>query len=291
MITRLKEARRRISAVHFEFKALALDVYKQIAGTHLFTEAAGLAYTTILSIIPALAVSFATFKLFGGMDKVYALIEPLIIRNLAEGSDETIAAIHGFISNVHTGAIGLSGFVGLVITSMCLFYSIETAINNIWRTPMRKGELWILRRIAYYWLFITMGPLALAVAAGAASSMNMPFGKVLPSGLGFFLATAAFFYAVFKLVPNKKVHWQAALIAAILTAAGWSVAKTSYAIYIRHVMTYHKIYGSLGAVPILLLWIYIIWVIVLSGSAVAAALQKQIDAGLQARAHSISRPA
>ncbi|MBI5211130.1 MAG: YihY family inner membrane protein [Elusimicrobia bacterium] len=278
-----RAVRKSLHSVPLEFRALVSDVVKQVNGTNMFTEAASLAYTSILSIIPALAVSFATFKAFGGMDKVYASIEPIIIKNLAEGSDDAIDAIHGFIANVHAGTIGLTGFLGLVITSMFMFYSIETAINNIWRAPMRRGDLWILRRIAYYWFFITMGPLALAVSVGAASSMNIPFREVLPGGTGFFLATAVFFFVVFKLVPNRHVHWQAALIASLLTGLGWTVARASYTVYTRQVLSYHKIYGALGAVPILLFWIYIIWVIVLTGAAVSAALQKKIDEELAAR--------
>ncbi|MFA6318847.1 MAG: YhjD/YihY/BrkB family envelope integrity protein, partial [Elusimicrobiota bacterium] len=101
--------------------------------------------------------------------------------------------------------------------------------------------------------------------------------RLLPGGAGFFLIASAFFFVMFKLVPNRHVHWQAAFIAGILTGAGWSVARGSYAIYTREVVTYSKIYGSLGAIPILLIWIYIIWVIVLSGAAVAAVLQRMIE--------------
>ncbi|MBI5625361.1 MAG: YihY family inner membrane protein [Elusimicrobia bacterium] len=277
-IREIREVRKRVYLAPLEMRVLAVDVVKQISGTNMFTEAASLAYTTILSIIPALAVSFATFKAFGGMEKLYSLVEPMIIKNLAEGSEEAvILAIRGFIANVHTGAIGISGFAGLIVTSMLMFYSIECAINNIWRAPMRRGGLWVLRRIAYYWFFITMGPLAVAVAVGAGSSMSVPFSRLLPGGAGFFLLASGFFFVVFKLVPNRHVHWQAAFIAGIITGAGWSVARASYGIYTREVVTYSKIYGSVGAIPILLVWIYIIWVIVLTGAAVAAVLQKMID--------------
>ncbi len=258
-----------------EARELAVDMSRMMTGTHLLTQAASLAYTTILSIIPALAVSFATFKAFGGMEKVYATIEPLIMQNLAEGSDDAIGAIRGFIANVHTGAIGMSGFLGLVVTSMAMLYSIEKAVNQIWRVSMRRN--WV-QRIAYYWLFITMGPVALAVAVGAATSAAVPFKDIIPTGAGFFVSTTIIFTLVFKIVPHRPVHWKPALAAASLTAAGWSIARVTYSIYTREILAYNKIYGSLGAVPILLLWIYIIWVIVLSGAAMSAALQKRFEA-------------
>ncbi|MFA6319049.1 MAG: YhjD/YihY/BrkB family envelope integrity protein, partial [Elusimicrobiota bacterium] len=193
----IREVRKRVYLAPLEMRVLFTDVIRQMSGTDIFTEAASLAYTTILSIIPALAVSFATFKAFGGMEKLFSAIEPIIIQNLAEGSEEAvILAIRGFISNVHTGAIGIGGFVGLIFTSMLMFYSIECSINNIWRAPMRRGTLWMLRRIAYYWFFITMGPLALAIAVGAGSSMNIPFSRLLTGGAGFFLVASAFFFVM-----------------------------------------------------------------------------------------------
>ncbi len=167
---------------------IAKGIYHQMAGTQLFMIASSLSYTTMLSIIPALAVSFATFKAFGGMDKVYSTIEPLILQNLAEGSIDAMEAIRGFIANIHTGAIGIGGFIALIFTSMTLLFSIEKGINQIWRLQIKRG--WV-QRVAIYWLFITMGPLALSVAIGAATSLNLPLKHILPGGTGLFLISTA----------------------------------------------------------------------------------------------------
>jgi membrane protein len=241
----------------------------------LLLVASSLAYTTILSIIPMMAVSFAIFKAFGGMEKLYQTIEPFILQNLAEGSStEVIAALRRFVDNTHASAIGITGFVGLIFTSMSMLNSIESAINRVWGAPARRR---IFQRIATYWLFITLGPLAASVAVGIASGSSFPLPNLVPSGTGVFLLTILFFTAVFRWVPNTDVHWPYAVFSGIQTAVLLALARAAYGLYTSRVVSYNKIYGSLGAVPILLLWIYIVWAIILTGAAVSAALQHRLE--------------
>ncbi|MGK5084380.1 YhjD/YihY/BrkB family envelope integrity protein [Bdellovibrionota bacterium FG-1] len=248
-------------------------VAQEIKTKQLMLVASSLAYTTILSLIPLLAVSFAIFQAFGGLDKLYATIEPFILSNLAEGlSDEVTEKIHGFIKNAHASAVGLGGFVGLVFTSMSMLSSIEKAINNIWATPLTRT---FFQRIAAYWFFITLGPLALAVGVGAATSSEIPVMHLLPSGAGLFLLTGTGLTAIYQWVPHCKVQLKNSLIAGFGAAILFHFAQSGFRIYTARVLSYSKIYGSLGAVPILLLWIYILWIIVLSGAAFSAALQNR----------------
>ncbi len=250
------------------------DTFIQIRNAQLPVVASSLSYTTILSIIPALAVSFAIFKAFGGLEKVYETIQPFILENLAEGtSDEVIAQIKRFIENAHASAIGVGGFVGLMFTSMAMLSSIEKAINRVWNVPIRRT---FFQRIASYWLFITLGPLALSIGLGAATSSSIPLTSFLPSGTGVFLLTAALFFGINKWVPNTRVHTPYAVISGAITAVSFNLAHWGYQLYTSKVVTYSKIYGSLGAIPILLLWIYIVWLIVLSGAALTAAMQKRL---------------
>jgi membrane protein len=241
----------------------------------LMLVASSLAYTTILSIIPVLAVSFSIFKAFGGLEKLYSTIEPLIINNLAEGvSEEAIAQIRTFIGNIHVGAIGVGGFIGLLITTMIMLNRIEIAINHVWRAPTTRP---IFQRFATYWVFITLGPLAASVIVGVATSSDYPITKILPGGTGILLITIGFFFLLYKFVPNRPVDWKPSLVAATFTAIVWNVARLSYLAYVKHVVTYGKIYGGLASIPILLVWIYIVWLIVLTGAALTAALQKRVD--------------
>jgi membrane protein len=250
------------------------DFSKQIQEGQLFLVASSLAYITILSIIPLLAVSFAIFQAFGGLNKIYETLEPLILSNLAEGSsDEVIAKIREFIANAHGGALGLGGFIGLVFTSMSMLSNIEKAVNRLWGIPMKRT---FFQRFTSYWLFITLGPLALAIGVGAAtSSRDFPITRFLPSGTGLFLVTIVVFSAIYKYVPHIKVRWQSALLSGFAAAVLFNLAQIGYRLYTAKVLTYNKLYGSLGAIPILLIWIYIVWIIVLGGAAMTAFLQNR----------------
>jgi membrane protein len=253
-------------------KGIRHDVWREIEEAQLFLVASSLAYTTILSIIPVLAVSFAVFEAFGGLEKLYGTIEPFILENLAEGSsDEVMSVLKKFISNAHTATIGASGFVALLFTSMSMLSSVEKAINRIWNVRVTRP---LFQRFATYWLIVSLGPLALAVAVGFATSSSIPLQKLLP-GTGIFVLFIGIFFAVYKYVPQRIVNWKPALLSATLTTVLWFLAQQGYSLYTRKVVTYNKIYGSLGAVPILLLWIYIAWLIILGGAALTAVLQRR----------------
>jgi membrane protein len=249
------------------------DTADQMKKAQLLMVASSLAYTTIMSIVPLLAVSFAIFKAFGGMQRIFDIVEPLILSYLTEGtSEEVIKTLHGFIDNAHTTVVGIGGMVGLILTSMVMLSNAENAINLVWQAKVSRP---LFQRIASYWLFITLGPLALSIAVGAATSSNLPLAHLLPSGTGLFLIAIAGFYCVYKFVPQTQVKWQIALLSAFVTASIWNLARYSYVLYTKHAVSYNNVYGSLGAIPILLLWIYILWVIVLGGAAFAAALQRR----------------
>jgi membrane protein len=266
---------RKFDSLGAALKLALRDMVHQVREAQLPVVAGHLAYITILSIVPLLAVSFSIFQAFGGMEKLYDTIEPIILNNLAQAaSEDAMKAIRGFITNIHAGTLGATGLVGLIFTSMAMLSSVEQAINRVWKTHVQRS---LFQRVASYWLFITLGPLAMAFAVGAATSSDIPLSGILPSGTGLFIITALVFFAIYKWVPNRRVDWRPALIAGMLSAVVWNLARWSYAVYTARVLTYRNIYGSLAAVPILLLWIYIIWMVVLSGAAVTAALQKRFE--------------
>jgi membrane protein len=151
--------------------------------------------------------------------------------------------------------------------------SIEKAINRIWHAPVTRS---LFNRIASYWLVITLGPVLAAVVLGFATSFNFPLQSLLPSGTGMIALGTVVFFAVYKWVPNARVSSAHAWIAAALASVAWNCARIAYTAYTKKILTYSKIYGSLSAIPLLLLWIYIVWIIVLAGAALTAALQKKL---------------
>jgi len=251
------------------------DIVTVVREAQLPLAASSLAYVTVLSIVPLLAVSFSIFQAFGGIERLYEVIEPFIIENLAQGSSEqAMAAIRGFIGNIHANAIGVTGFIGLIITSMSLLSNVENAINRVWKAPQTRT---LFHRFSSYWLFITLGPIAWAAMIGFATSRDLPLNQLMPSGTVSFMAEIGFFFLVYKYVPARFVAWRPALIAGLITAILWHLGRWGYVEYTKRVLTYKNIYGGLAAFPILLVWIYIVWLIILTGAAVTSALQKRVD--------------
>jgi membrane protein len=182
--------------------------------------------------------------------------------------------IHGLINNVSVGTVGAGGFFGLVFTSMSLMLSIENGFNRIWKVVNTRSYF---HRIASYWLFITLGPLALSIGLGIASSEKLPISKFLPNWSGAFALAACLLTLVYKFVPNTFVRWKFALISGFWTAVLWSLTRWGFNLYVDRFASYNKIYGSVAAVPILLFWIYLMWLMVLAGAALSATLQKRLD--------------
>lgn len=254
---------------------ILIDTATQIKEANLLLVASSLAYTTILSIIPLLAVSFAVFQAFGGMEKLYSLIEPVVISNLAEGTgEEAMLAIRSFISNIRVKTLGAGGLLALIFTCISMLSSAEKAINRVWKSEITRP---IFQRIAIYWFFITLGPIAFSVVFAAVSSQEIQIIRLLPSGTGAWILSVLILSAVYKWTPNRHVHWISACAPAFITSLLLMTARLGYALYTQKIVSYNKIYGSLGAVPIFLVWIYLVWTIILSGAAMGVAVQKKME--------------
>jgi len=268
-------------------KQVIVDTHRHAQSAELSLIASSLAYTTILSIVPALAVSFSIFQAFGGLEKLLEHLEPIILENLAQGAGkEATYALRRFISNAHAGALGAGGMLALLITTMSMLASVEKAINRVWKSRIERS--WF-QRISNYWLFVTLGPIALAVvigfattffkaADGATDAIPVPIKKAIPSALSA-LTPVLFggYFLLYRYVPNRIVRIRSALIAAVFSTFAWTLAKWGYGIYTKKFVSYNRVYGSMGAIPILLLWVYIQWLVVLYGAALSAAVQKRLE--------------
>lgn len=162
--------------------------------------ASSLAYTTILSVIPLIAVSFSIFKAFGGLENLYGTIEPFVFENLRRRLRREDSRDDSIVYWKYTRWLaGVGGLVGLLFTSMSMLSSIEKSINRIWKAPLTRS---LFQRITLYWFFITW-PLGLAVAIGAATSLGLPFQNFSPPARHFFILVAV--YGMYRYV--LMVHW------------------------------------------------------------------------------------
>ncbi|BCS87311.1 YihY/virulence factor BrkB family protein [Pseudodesulfovibrio sediminis] len=242
--------------------------------------AAALTFTTILSIVPFLAVAFSISKGFGLQNTEF--IRSLILK-MTTGRVEVADKIIEYIDRTNVQALGWVGVATLLFTVFSLIGTTEKAFNTIWN--IRRGRsAW--RKVADFFPVILICPMVLIVASSFNISLQqqqMVAGvlsvetisllqafvlKVTP----YFLIAFAFAF-MYAFIPNTRVDMGAALIGGTVGGILWQMAQWLYITWQIGAAKYNAIYGSFAQLPVLLIWIYISWVIVLLGSQVSYAWQ------------------
>ncbi len=249
----------------------------------LFRHASGMAYVTLFSLVPSLACVFALISLFepmvGDKSSLIAEAKNFILHHLAQGSGENLVNyIETFISNLDMKKIGLSGIIGLLFTLTMLLRQIELAFNKIWQV---EKERHLLIRFVYFWTFLTLGAFLIPLAIGLISGFNLshmnPFAKNISESHGFlflgYIGSLAvqwiIFFLLYKITPNCLVSNRAAMWGAFSGLLLFELSKSFYGFYTSRFYNYENIYGTLAAVPIFLLWLYVNWLVVLIGSLIS----------------------
>jgi len=240
--------------------------------------ASSLTFTTSIGLVPLLTVALAVFTAFPMFSKLQAALEAWLVSSLIP---ETISRpVMGYLTQFSGQAskLGVVGLAVLVITAIALILTVDRTLNSIWR--VRKPRP-LAQRVLIYWAAITLGPLVLAVSLAVTSfvvSASSGWVGAMPMSVRFLLDLAQFFLvaggmaALYRYVPNTYVRWAHAWMGGLFVAAGLEMAKKLVGIYLNAVPTYSMVYGAFAALPILLVWIYVSWVIVLLGAAIAAYL-------------------
>lgn len=272
---------------------------KNFVRNRCLPRAAGLAYTTLLGLVPLLAVAIGVSTsllqkqgeepIRQMVDKFVAYVAPALDLEVKKDGievsgkrKEVVAKISEFVSNIHSGAIGATGVVVLIFIAVSMLRNIETTINDIWGVTRSRN---FVQAVVQYWAVITLGPIIMIVALGLTSSVYIkytqefiaaigPLGRVVVFLLPFIILSFAFglFY---QLMPNTRVQWRAALVGGIVGGTLWQLNSMFNTLYVNRVVTYSKIYGSLGILPVFLIGLYFSWVILLLGAQVAYVYQNR----------------
>ncbi len=262
--------------------------------------AAALSYTTLLALVPLVAVALGVSKNFLHdtsadlvpklMDRALGLIAPELGRASPEAQAEAVAKIQSFIGRINAGALSAIGSLFLVFVAVRLLMAIEQAFNDIWGVPVGRS-FW--RKIVYYWTTVTLGPLLLMLAlylTGRAEVLSVMGRLSVVPGIqkrllqaGPFVVLWFAFSLMYGLMPNTRVRPKAALAGGVLAGTLWQINSWLSALYVSRVVTYSQIYGALGVIPVLLVALYFAWLIVLLGAQVAYAAQ-HVRAYIQQRA-------
>jgi len=235
--------------------------------------AGALSFSTLLSLIPFMAVSLATLQYVGGLETIYPKVEAIVLQYFQgpTGAEGTQIVKRAF-RRVHAGRMGGWGAVALVLASIFLINDMERGLHRIWNLPDRRP---VHKRIFLYWIFMILFPAGLAIYV-AASSMKFFDGTGTPVSMKVLNYTLLFFtlYFVYKVVPNTKVSIGAASVGALVGTIGLSALLSSFKWITQSFFSWGSLYGSFAAIPGLLIWVLLTWYMVLVGAAVSASFRK-----------------
>ncbi len=236
-----------------------------------------LAYITLLSIVPMFTVSLAIMSSFEIFSNVGEVLQDFVIEHFVPAAGLAVrTALSEFIAN--TAKMTAVGGVFLFVAALMLISNIDKNLNYIWRV---KNKRRVVFSFSMYWMILTLGPLLLGASIAMTSyitSLKIINSEALVGVYTLFLRWLPFllsffaFSGLYLLVPNKKVYIYHSLAGALVAAVLFELSKKAFAAYITHFPSYQLIYGALAAIPILFVWIYLCWVIVLIGAEVTAAL-------------------
>lgn len=266
----------------FRIVRTVLVVARDLAFGQLTLRAMSLVYTTLLSIVPLLALSFSVLKAFG----VYNQIQPMLLTFLAplgEKGEEVARNIVQFIQNMNVGVLGVLGLTLLIYTAISLMQKIEESLNHIWHIPRhrRLGE-----RFSRYLSVLMVGPILVFSALGiTATVMNIDTVRDLLAigALGqtaaaisrltpYLLVITAFIF-VYMFVPNTRVRFVPALIGGTAGGIAWQTAGWAFANFVASSNQYSAIYSSLAILILFMIWLYVSWLTLLFGASVAFYVQ------------------
>ena len=254
-------------------KRLARHAWKHFSEDRCFEEAASLGYTSLLALVPLLAVIFGIVSAFPVFSEWSRQLQNIVVGNLLPA---TSSQVEEYLNTFLDSASGLTlpGTVFLIITALLLMFRIEQAFNRVWRVDRARS---VTNRIVMYWAVLTLGPMM--IGAAIAISVKNIFGSWELGGVfapawhqaGIFFLTWMVFTLIFVLVPNRRVLFRDALVGALLSTVLFELAKTGFVAFISNA-NYTVIYGALATIPLFLFWLYLVWAVILLGASLAASL-------------------
>ena len=262
---------------------MALVLLRDVTQGQLTLRSMSLVYTTLLSIVPLLALSFSVLKAFG----VYNQIEPMllgVLEPLGEKGEEVTRRIIEFIENMNVRVLGAAGLALLIYTAITLIQKIEESFNFIWHIsrPRRFGE-----RFSRNLSVLLVGPLlvfsAMGITATVASAEVVtrltaiePLGRIFyaASRLTPYLLVIGAFTFAYLFIPNTRVRMSAALVGGIVGGTLWQTAGWAFAEFTASSGEYTAIYSSFAILILFMIWVYLSWLILLLGASVSFYVQR-----------------
>lgn len=245
----------------------------------LIQVASSLAFTTVLAIVPLLAVTLSVMTAFPIFSDFETSLQVFLREQLMP--EAFSATVMEYLDEFVSQASRLStvGGLFLLVTAVLVILSIDDALNDIWHVKTQRP---ISQRLLIYWAVLSLGPVILGASIWTSTLVarqTFTFGEetILPLAAAAawvpYLIGAAACSLLFAIVPNCKVPWRVAVVGGFTTATLFEAIKWGLGLYFAKIPTYTVIYGAFSVLPAFLLWIYLSWLAVLVGALVAANLK------------------
>ncbi|MBO7556748.1 MAG: YihY family inner membrane protein [Alphaproteobacteria bacterium] len=264
---------------HNRFIDFLCFLAKRAKADAVFRVASALAYTSLIAIVPLIAIAIAIFSAFPVFDSIKEQLADFLFQNLTADFEEHIREnLSEIVKN--SGQLGAVGVSGIAITAIMLLSTIEDSFNYIFKVTQPRR---IATKITLYWTVITLGPLLLGTAFSMRGYLYALQKFVDVDGITskLFLSylippfnTVLVLVLVYILVPNKKIKVKNAFCGALVALVLFWLMRKGFGSFVMSNTTYSTLYGALAIIPIFLVWMYLAWAVVLFGAVVTAAMEE-----------------
>lgn len=253
-------------------------IARELASGALALRAMSLVFTTLLALVPLIAVSFSVLKGFGVHNRIEPLLQGFLVA-LGPRADEITERIVGFVDNIEVGVLGAVGIGLLLYTAVSLVQKVEEAFNYTWNVSRRRT---LVRRFSDYFSVIVIGPVLVFTAMGITATLTSnsmvqalvaiePFGSLLRLAgrlVPYLLVIAAFTF-LYMLMPNTRVRLGPALFGGVAAGVAWESIGRLFAAFVATSTNYTAIYSGFAILLLFMIWLQLSWLILLTGSSIA----------------------
>ena len=252
--------------------------FRRMNSEQVHVTAGYLSYVTLMSLVPLMVVMLSVMTAFPIFAEIKDMIEGFVYQNFLPATGDVVREyITGFVTNA--SKMSAIAITFLFLFALLLISAIDKSLNKLWRIDKKRK---IVTSFSMYWMVLTLGPVlvgsSIAVTSYIVSLMSLGdydvFGvanvllRLLP-----LIASIFAFLILYLVVPNKDVSFKFALSGAVLAGVLFEVAKKGFALYVTQLPSYQAIYGALAGIPILFLWVYLSWLVVLFGALFTVCLE------------------
>jgi membrane protein len=253
-------------------------VYRRFKEERCFQLCGSLTFTTMLALVPLVTIAATVMTAFPVFDNVVDTLRSYVATNLVPVGDSKLVALYIQQFTDNAARLTALGIVLLGVSAIMLMLTIDRAFNTIWRVKRPRS---LIQRVLIYWSVLTIGPMLIGSSLSLTSwlvTQSLGLGKQAPElvvaflKLGPLVLTSVAFGFLYRTVPNRQVTVLDAVVGGIIAAFAFEAMKIGFGHFVAHFANYKLVYGTFASLPMLLMWIYLSWVVIVFAAVITAVL-------------------